>query len=258
MIKKEKFMLSISGFLSLVFSIKLVSAQVSPNQYMQTFIEWANSNFGPLFQALLGTPEIDSFLFAKILILILLFCIISMILARMALFEGRRSMISVVSLIVSLLAVRFLQENQLTTMILLPYGGMGAAITAFLPFVIFFMFVHTSIPGSFGRRAAWCLYAAFFICLWIMRYNDSTSGLASSASVNWIYPLAVIFIVLSILFDRTIHAFFQYGEYERARENIDMRARLQTLEDLDRARRLGNRRDVERLERRMRANSWPV
>ncbi len=251
-------MLIASGFLFLAFSIKFVSAQAAPNQYMQMFIDWANSNFGPFFQALLGTPSIDSFLFAKIMMLILLFCVVSLALGRFPLFEGRKGIVSVVSLVFAIMAVRFLKEDAFITMIFLPIGGAGAAIISFLMFAVVFIFIHSSIPSSFGRRVAWSMYAAYFVALWYVRFNDPSSGLSTTPIVNWVYPLTIIFIVIAILMDKLIHSIFKYGEFEKAREHIDLRARLQTLEDLDRARRVGNVRDVQRLERRMRGMNWPI
>lgn len=240
---KKKLGVWISAFVFLI-SLKIVSAADS-SVYINQFISWIESTFGVFFGAVVGAGTSTDFLFAKILLLILLFCVVFTVLTRITLFSGKRGIAFIVAAIVSVLAVRYLQETDFIKGILLPYGALGGAVTIFLPLLVYFFFVHDNLPGSFGRRAGWIVYGAFFITFWAMREGEI-------GNANWLYTLGVVFVILSFIFDRSIHAYFEYGNWERARDNIDRSARLRLLEDLDRARRLGTRRDIDRVLRRAR------
>jgi len=231
---------------------------IAPNRIIQDIITASQSTFGPVFSVLFGgnTGDIDGLLFSKILIFILLFSVVFMILSRIDLFGGKKGIVFVVAGIVALLAVRYLKAGELISAILLPYGAMGAAITVFLPFVIYFFFVHDAVPGSFGRRAAWAVFGLFFIAFLITNTYSNTMG--DYGGYGWIYWMGIILILLCFIFDKTIHSYFQYSDFERAKDNIDHRARLQLLDDLDRARRIGSERDVKRLERRARQMGYDI
>jgi hypothetical protein len=168
-----------------------------------------------------------------------------------------------------------LNTSDMINAILLPYGAMGGAIAIFLPFLIFFFFVHTSVPGSFGRRAAWFAYGAVFLVFLFYKVYNGAGGVGEAISqifffiitlgssgldmgsndlggAAWIYWLGMIFILLSLFFDRTIHNYFEYSDFEKAEENINRSAKLDLLKQLDEARRLGSERDVESIKARLR------
>jgi len=255
--KKER-SVQIIPLLALVFillSVSFVSAAsgstVTPNRIIQDIIAGSQSTFGPIFTALLGgEDEINGLLFSRILIFILIFSVVFIVLSRVDLFGGKRSIVLVVAGVVSILSVRYLKAGELITAILMPYGAMGAAITVFLPFIIYFFFVHDAVPGSFGRRAAWAVFGLFFIAF--LLYNTYSGDTGDYGGYSWIYWIGLILVFLCFIFDKTIHSYFVYSDFERAKDTIDSRARLQALEDLHKAKEYGTARDVKRIEARNR------
>ena len=95
--KKEKLASLISGVF-LFNVIKLVSA-ASPNYYVETFIDWVNSNYGPIFAAILGTSAFDEYLFAKILVLFLIYAVVWMVLKKSDVFGNNKPILFTISAI---------------------------------------------------------------------------------------------------------------------------------------------------------------
>jgi len=152
----------------------------------------------------------------------------------------------IVTTISSIFAVRYLKPNAIINAILLPYGGLAAAITIFLPLLIFFMFLHSSQIGSFGRRAGWFIYGTVFIALWLMRpYEEMTT-----ASI--IYLLGLGFIILSFIFDGSVHKYFKYGEFSKIKKNIKEERAIELIDKIRKARNSGLDRKAEELEKRYR------
>lgn len=229
--------------LAIFSSISLVSAQVP---FLDDFIQKAGDTFGSIFAPIFGVSTFDEFLFAKILLFFLLFAIIFMVLKRITIFEGNITIISVVAVIVSLFAVRFIKENEFINAILLPYGTLGVSISIFLPLLIFFYFLHDSEIGGFGRRAAWFIYGAVFLVLWVTRPYDSLGA------ANWIYILGLGFVIISFIFDRSIHRYFTRSGYEEAAEEVRQRAIAEDIEQLRLAEEQGNTARARRIRARLR------
>jgi len=177
------------------------------------------SVLGPIFGALIGAkPPYDQFFFVKILVFILLYIIISMSLKRSSVFGSNRAVTLTISVIVAILSVRFMGDNQFILGLLLPYGALGGSITILLPLLIYFLFVHTSVPGTFGRRAAWVVYGIIFGIIWYMQQGDI-------GGANAIYWFGLGFVILAILFDPTIHRYFNTWGLERITANQKARER---------------------------------
>jgi hypothetical protein len=195
-----------------VSTMSFASAQfgyLGTSGIVNSVIDFYKNFFGPIFAALFGQYYSDEFLFAKILLFFLLILVISFILQKSHLFGQKKGLTFLIALIVSLLALRYLPENDLINGILLPYGVLGVALTTFLPFLIYFFFVHQSVPGNFGRRAAWAVYGIVFLILISFRW-----GSLSPAS-EWIYICGVILVILAFLLDKSIHNYFATSELKR-------------------------------------------
>ncbi len=204
--------LVLSAFAGVLGFIGLASAQFGyfdTKSIAESIVRFYENFFGPIFAALFGQYYTNEFLFAKVLVFVLLVIIISFILKKSSLFGHRGGIIFLVSLIVSLLALRYLPENDLINGILLPYGVLGVALVTFLPFLIYFFFVHQSVPGGFGRRAAWFVYGIVFIVLFFLRSNDL------SGASQWIYTSGLILVILALIFDKSLHRYFAMSELSR-------------------------------------------
>ncbi|OGJ19049.1 hypothetical protein A3K73_04490 [Candidatus Pacearchaeota archaeon RBG_13_36_9] len=197
--KKERYIVILFlGMALLPLLSSVVSAQyygIDLKQGAEQITQWIQDMFGPLFSVLLNVSS-PEFVFAKVLLAVLLLIIIYIILDRSDLFGGYKTLVIIISVIVSLIAVRYLPEETFIQFILLPYGVLGVSLLSFLPLLIYFFFVE-NIHDDIMRKIAWGLYAAIFIGLCITRLSDL-------GDVAYIYLLAAILAILFMIFDKTI------------------------------------------------------
>ncbi|MEK6858423.1 MAG: hypothetical protein AABX53_00750 [Nanoarchaeota archaeon] len=208
----------------LLFASPLVSA--APFGDIQFLQEQAINSikqfFTPIFEVILGTSSFDDFFFAKILLFLLIFMVILSVLKKIEMFKEKR-MGTLVSLIISVLSIRYMPE-EFVGGVLLPYGTLGIAIATFLPFLVYFWFVHQSVNGGAGRRIAWIVYGIVFLFVWGTR----PAGQISSAS-NWLYVAGFAAVFLSFSFDSSIHSYFGSARAVA----ITRRHKLKQLADLE-------------------------
>jgi hypothetical protein len=220
---KKKVSLWIAGLFSILMT-KLVSA-ASPDYYIEMVIGWIKDSYRPIFEVLLGTSAADEFFFAKILVFLLIFSIVYMVTQNIDIFSKNMAIIWIVSLGVSILATRYIPNTEFFKAMLLPYSVLGVAVTIFLPMLIYFFFVNTSVPGMFGRRFAWFLYGAIFLVLWGMRGSEL-------GDANWIYILGLIFVILNFIFDGPIHQYFGTVSLAKGLRNYHVNAKAETAAKL--------------------------
>jgi len=236
-------------FLSLA-SLPFVSASALSERVTETMrdtVDAGISIFGPLFEAVIGNYETDQFLFAKSLLVILLFVIIYAVVKKVPAFKANKGISVIVALIVSILAVRFISENDLVNGILLPYGTLGVALTTILPFLIFFYFVHDGQMGSLGRRICWLFFGIIFLVLF--GYKFDSLGVAS----QYIYIFSLIGVIIAFIFDSSIHKYFGLAEDSRIKRERKDKKIADIDVEINRLETYGsdspeNRRAIERLE----------
>lgn len=210
--------------LLIIFFSSLVTA--GPVQGIEQLAEGLKEVIVILIQFISDTifniNSFDEFLFAKILLFSIIFMVTYSSIAKSKLISENRTINIIISVSISILAIRFLPDNDFINSMLLPYGAFGAAIVTFLPLAIFFFFVHENLKGTIIRRSAWIFYGAFFIGLWWMRKTEL------SEAVGWIYTGAFLTILFSIAFDKQIHkiwgmreiSHFLTGAHERTIANL--------------------------------------
>ncbi len=245
----------IALFILSLFSVTQITAQ-SNFDSIENIIDQVTKILGSILGPIIGPDSSGEFLFAKALLFFLLFSIIFIVLKRVEIFSANKSIQVIISLIVSILAVRFIKENEFIYGILLPYTSLGIAISVFLPLLIFFYFAHVSGLGPFGRRAAWFIYGTVFLFLWGTRpYQDL--GIA-----NWIYLIGTLFILLNILFDKTIQRYFGLSGLERWRERTEdariarLQAEYDEIRDVQSTHANRRRLQIMRELRRYSADTW--
>ncbi|MFH1359326.1 MAG: hypothetical protein ABIH37_05545 [archaeon] len=241
--KKEKVVLIVSFVIILLLAVNFISA----NMIIDQTTEYLKEGGGSLFSILLNHDDIDETLFAKILLFFLFFAIVYMVLQRVELFNYNTTMVSIIAVIVSLLSIRYIGDGDFIRGLLLPYSALGAAIIIFLPLMVFFWFIQDSGMGPFGRRAGWFIYGVIFLTMWGMRMTGSVGE-----STDLIYMLGIGFVILSFMFDGTIHRYFQLSDYKKAEDFIDATTMLKLQEDYERARKFGTPKTVRRIQNRMR------
>lgn len=209
--------------LMFIGNFALVSAQGIISEGVGQFVRGMGELISPFFELILNTSSYDEFFFAKSLLLILLFVIVLTAVKRIHLFEKQKGISFIIAGVVSILSVRYISDDGFISGILIPYGSLGIAITTFLPLLIYFFFVHQSVPGNFGRRAAWILYGIIFLFLWGSRSADLNN------SSNWIYLSGLAFVLVSFVWDSSIHSYFGLSDIKRLVRHSDDRRMAQLL-----------------------------
>ena len=200
-----------------LISISLASAYISggPVQGLQQLLDGVTEAINIFMNFLFNIGFYDEFIFVKFLLLLIIFIVSYTVLKRMDLFS--KPMIAfVIAACVSILAVRFIPSTDFLQAMLLPYTTLGISLTIFLPFLIFFYFVHHSMNLPVSRRIAWLLFAAVFFGTWYSRYEVI-------GEANWIYWIGIGITLLMVIFDHQIHSYFGIQEWKNARRELKLR-----------------------------------
>jgi len=254
------------GVLGIIFAfiflkvIPLVSAYgfgnvfsgIDLRQGWDNVITSSENILSPVFQIILNTNS-GEFFFAKCLMLILLFVIIQFIINQSDFFEGRRGIVVLISLIVSVLAMRYMPETDFIKMVLMPYSILGAALLTFLPIAIYCLFVYRSVPGHAARLVAWIVYAAVFASFVAYQWK-SVSSVGQK-----VYLAGLGLVIIFALFDSLIKSWIEMIPLWRGIKNINLMQDARTLSDYKKLLEVYNdngnpeiRRRLEEMERNMR------
>ncbi len=181
----------------------------------------------PVFEVLIGPYSASEFFFAKVLLLFLLVIVTKSVLDKTPLGEGNERISTFIAVIVSLLAIRFINENDLIGGILIPYGTLGVAITTIIPLVVFFWFVHRTNVGPFGRKFFWATFVIILLVLWAAK-SDKISEIS-----NWIFGLVLITAVLLMIFDKSVHSYLGIGDLRKYEKDRNKRRIWEAKKELD-------------------------
>ncbi len=174
-----------------------------------------------LIQFISGTifdiNSFNEFLFAKILLFSMILLIVYTVIKKNSIFGGigNKPIQWIISASVSILAIRYLSDDFIRA-ILLQYGALAVGLTVFLPWAIYFFFLHQSGIGPFGRRLGWIVFATAFFALWSFRHND----IGNASSIYWV---AIGFVAVSMMFDKSIHKYFGMSGFRKIHGRINKR-----------------------------------
>ncbi len=210
--------------LSMIFIIPFINAQSSFDfdfaaSQITRGIESVLGILSPIFETIIGEYQTSDFFFHKILLLILLIIIVKNVLDRTPIGEKNKKISTIVSLIVSILAIRFINQNNFFESIFIQYGVLGIAITTILPIVIFFYFIHNTKIGSYGRKVFWTFYFVILTVIWIMKSSEIPE------MAHWIYGITVLAAIIFIFFDKKIHSYFGMVDFFKFEEEKKLRFR---------------------------------
>ncbi len=192
-------------FLSILTAIFL-SSLVSAQSFTDNLLQGA----GNALSFLVGPIETTELLLIKFLVFLLLLAIINSSLNKVPAFSNAgKWLTTIVSLIISFMAIRFLTTDAWINFIWLPYGALGILLTSFLPFVIFFYFIM-DFDDEYIRTVGWSAFIAIYIGLAAYRWNDLALNPASvsgySFNLGWIYIAIAAVSLLVILFEKSIRS----------------------------------------------------
>jgi hypothetical protein len=211
----KKKWLSIATLVFVIFLVRTVFAldiniRRGSDQIIQFFVDWAE----PFLQYLLGGGDYGigglvagNLLFEKLLFFLLLLGIVYIALKRIRLFRDNKAVLWTVSIILPLIAIRFIDFEWLNT-IILSYVVLGVALAGILPFVIYFFFLTGVFPESSGaRKIGWIFFIVVYYGLW------STS---KDPNYGWIYFITMIAAAIFLLLDGTIHRIMRRQRWNEA------------------------------------------
>lgn len=188
--------------LAVLFISPFVSAATDLSYLVNSIVQGVVDVGSPIFSALFGMYYTDEFLFIKVLLFILLFVLVRAGAKATPLFEKNHMLSNIVSLVVSLFAVRYISEGDLINGILLPYGTLGVAITVLAPFGLFFFLVEKTGKSSGWRKGAWMVYFFIMLVLWISRRDKI------STEATYIYLGVLAICAILFFFDKSVQKYF--------------------------------------------------
>lgn len=223
---KKTLSIFILGMIFISMGASIVSATGIVEE-IQGGIKGTYDIFKPTIEAILGGTSGTEFFLAKILFLIVVFAVVWKGLERIAFFKESSWVLWIVSIAVSILSVRWLENSELIKTVLLPYSVLGIALTAGIPFVIYF-FITLGLNKTM-RKISWVFFIVIFVTMWIMRSKEL-------GGFQYIY-LATAGLGLAVLaFDGTIHKIKQKIDAEKGMSYKELERKHRIMDDLDEAR----------------------
>lgn len=211
----KKLGLFFASFIFLSFFLSVVSAAAVVDS-IGNFIDSGVDAASPILSRLLGETSSGEWLFAKVLLFIVVFCIVWVVLSRIDFFNHTTWVLVCITLAVSLLSVRWIENISLIQTIILPYSALGIAVSALLPFFLFFLIVNVGMAQPehrIFRKIAWIFFSIVFIGLWLTR-----DGLGGSVA-PYIYPLTALVAIGMLALDGTIQRAIGNMHLDRAQSH---------------------------------------
>lgn len=200
--------LGVLFLLSIFLVSSFVSAQGTSNANVESFLNDVSSAIFPVAKYLLGSGETNDTadsLAVKLFAFILVMVFVAAALKNLPLFEDKPVYSFIASSIVAILGVRFITTPELINLIWLPSTVLTVALTAIIPFAVFF-FVIEGFRSTVLRKAGWAAYLVIYVYFAVSRWNDSTLLIGSSNSTTgaWIYLIIAGISGVCLIADREI------------------------------------------------------
>ncbi len=211
----------------LLISLVFVSAQSSAQNAFKPIFDLLSGLINgfveiakPILEVLLGSLTASSdgpggvsgVFLARLFALIVVFSVSYVVLSRIELFSENTLVLWALTIAISLLSVRFIPTEAVYFMTA-PSTALGIAITAIIPFIIWFTFVEMSTSATL-RRIAWVFYALVFFSLYVY-YAPYIPN------YSWVYPLTAIIALGMAIFDGTIRRLWNRMKAEKSLGMID-------------------------------------
>ncbi len=186
----------------------------------ETFYSLLNFFFGEI-----GNNEL---VFIKFLVFLLLLVIVKYSLSRIPGLGNNKFVVTAATIVISLMAVRYLTTNEIINFIWLPYGVLGIALSSIFPLVIFFFFIE-NIDSALLRRVGWVTFIIIYLALAIYRWDSLAVGNEWWNNLGWWYILIACISFLILVFERSIRIRMIIGMIRRGEDthNLLLRSELQ-------------------------------
>lgn len=224
------------GFLSVVlFCFLMIApfAAASPVDDIARGLEAFTTGIQPVAELLFGGASSNDLLFAKVLFFVIILTLIWVILDRTSFFNEYTWVTWTLAIAVAVLSTRWFADASFIQTLILPYTALGVAISAGLPFLLFFFMVNVGLKEHprMVRRIAWIFFAVIFVGLWFSRYSEL-------GRFGWIYPVTAGLALLVAWRDGTIRSFIEQATNQKfqsqaARDGIIVCRRIIHQANLD-------------------------
>jgi len=196
--------------------------------------------FRPLLEGIVGETESGETFLARVLFLFIIFAIILSVLGKVDFFSEKPWVLWVVSIAVSILSIRWFGEADIVQAAILPYSVLGVAVSAGLPFVLYF-FIVEGFKERTMRKIAWIFFAVIYIGLWISRYGDTNfigppapgTTLATLGGFSFIYFITAVLAFLMLIYDGTIQRIRKRIKQEKKLSDADLKRKHKVMDKID-------------------------
>lgn len=228
MLKRNKIFVSFVSLLLLtVFVLNFVSAYWSSG--FVGSIDNVAYQIQPVAQFFLGGYDYTGYmLFERFLVFLLILSVTFIALSKAPFFADQKNVVMLLSFVIPLMSVRYINFEWLNT-IMLSYQVFGIALTAFIPFVIYFFFLMGIAPNHAAiRKIGW----VFFLCVYLGLYTTSDSSFYGQVYM-WTALVAFVFLLADGSIARAMmwNKIKESGKSTIQQAEISVRRKMKELSD---------------------------
>jgi hypothetical protein len=198
--------LTVLGIFLISFGMSFVSAAPDIVEGTKGAITGVYDVIRPLLEGIIGETSTGEFFLAKLLFLVVIFAIVWKVMEKIPFFDEHEAVLWVISIAVSILAIRWFGNVEIVKTVLLPYSVLGIAISAGIPLILAF-FIIESFKHTM-RKIGWIFFSVIFIFLWFTRYDEL-------GSFGFIYLITAGISILFLIMDGTIQEMMNKMKVER-------------------------------------------
>jgi hypothetical protein len=210
-----------------VINIHVVSAA-----WIDSVDSFVTDYVNPVLKYLIGDvtssygADAGAYLLVKLLFLIIILSLVYYSVKQIPNIGENAGLKWLISIVVSILAIRYISSKQVLEFMWFPTGAMGIVLVTLIPFIIFFFFIESfNSTGSFViRRVGWVTFAVVYIMLANMRWaalavrGEPLFGFINN--LGWFYLIIAILSFIVMLFDPKVRVWFLRAKSATARRAV--------------------------------------
>jgi hypothetical protein len=205
---------------SLMFST-FVSAQSTGaniatdiNNFLTEFAKGAS----PVLNLILGDTPTGDLMIVKFLFLIILISVLYYATRKIPNLGTNSGVVWTITIVGSILAVRYLTTEEIVNFLLLPTGVIGISLLAVIPFIIYFFFIE-SFGSVVVRKVGWAVWVVIYVGMALTRWND-LAPTATGSGIN--FNLGWLSLILILIDSRVKSFFLEFKSKELRKADIDI------------------------------------
>lgn len=214
---------------SLMFSTFALAQTTTTGSNIATDIDNFLTEFakgaGPILNLILGDVPTGDLMIVKFLFLIILISVLYYATRKIPNLGTNSGVVWTITIVGSILAVRYLTTEEIVNFLLLPTGVIGISLLAIIPFIIYFFFIE-SFGGVVIRKVGWAVWIVIYVGMALTRWNDlapTATGSGINFNLGWLYLAIAVLSLILILIDSRVKSFFlEFKSKELRKADIDI------------------------------------